>query len=87
MKANNLYIKPEKYKQKVKEVGFLEVVMGPDEIKMEKEKVKAVLDWLVPKLVKKVQKFMRLANYYKRFVKNFTKIARPLHKLTKKEQK
>ena len=30
---------------------------------------------------------MRLANYYKRFIKNFVKIARPLHKLTKKEQK
>ena len=61
--------------------------MGPDEIKMEKEKVKAVLDWLVPKLVKKVQKFMRLANYYKRFVKNFTKIVRLLYELIIKEKK
>ena len=54
---------------------------------MEKEKMKAVLDWLVSKLVKEIQKFLELDNYYKRFVKNFAKIARLLHKLMKKEQK
>jgi len=41
---NDLYIKPEKYKWKVWEVGFLGVVIGPEEIKMEEEKVKGVLD-------------------------------------------
>ena len=45
---NNLYIKPEKYKWKVREVGFLGVVIGLEGIKMEKEKVKGVLDWLAP---------------------------------------
>jgi len=54
---------------------------------MKKEKVKVVLDWLVPKSVKEIQKFLRLANYYRRFVKDFAKIVRPLYKLTKKEQK
>ena len=49
--------------------------------------MKAVLDWLVPKLVKKVQKFLELANYYRRFIKDFVKIVRLLHKLTKKKQK
>jgi len=49
--------------------------------------VKAVLDWPVSKLVKDVQKFLRLVNYYRRFVKGFSKIVRPLHELTKKEQK
>ena len=41
---NDLYIKPEKCKWKVKEVGFLEVVIGPERIKIEKEKIKDVLD-------------------------------------------
>jgi len=40
---NNLYVKPEKYKWKVREVGFLEVVIGPERIKMKEEKVKRVL--------------------------------------------
>ena len=56
-------------------------------IKIEKEKVKVVLDWPVSKLVKKIQKFLGLANYYRRFVKDFAKIARLLYNLTKKEQR
>jgi len=48
----------------VREVGFLGVVMGPESIKIEEEKVKGVLDWLTPKCVKDVQKFLGLANYY-----------------------
>ena len=54
LKKNDLYIKPEKYKWKVKEVGFLGVVMGPERIKMEEEKVKGMLDWLTPKCVKDI---------------------------------
>ena len=42
---NNLYVKLEKYKFKVKEVGFLEVVISLEKIKMEEKKVKDVLDW------------------------------------------
>jgi len=61
---NNLYIKPEKCKWKVKEVGFLGVVIGLEGIKMEGEKVKGVLDWLTLKGVKDVQKFLGLVNYY-----------------------
>jgi len=48
----------------VKEVGFLGVVIGLEGIKIEEEKVKDVLDWLTPKCVKDVQKFLGLANYY-----------------------
>ena len=54
LEENNLYIKPEKCKWKVREVGFLGVVIGPEVIKMEKEKVKRVLEWLTPKYVKDV---------------------------------
>ena len=42
--------------------------------------MKVVLDWPVPKLVKEVQKFLRLANCYRRFIKDFTKIVRLLYK-------
>ena len=64
LEENDLYVKPEKYKWKVREVEFLEVVIGLEEIEMEKEKVKGVLDWLTPKCVKNIQKFLGLANYY-----------------------
>ena len=64
LEENDLYMKPEKYKWKVREVKFLGVVIGPEGIKMEKEKVKGVLEWPTPKCVKDVQKFLELANYY-----------------------
>ena len=87
LKQNNLYVKLEKYKWKVKEVDFLRIVLGPEGIKIEEVKVKAVLDWPVPKSVKDIQKLLGLANYYRRFIKRFAKIARTLHELTRKEQK
>ena len=45
---NNLYVKLKKCKWKVKKVGFLGVLIGPEGIKMEEEKVKGVLDWPTP---------------------------------------
>ena len=41
---NDLYVKLEKYKWKVREVGFLGVVIGPEGIKMEEDKIKSILD-------------------------------------------
>ena len=87
MEVNDLYVKPKKYKWKMREVGFLEVVIGPDGIKIEEEKVKVVLDWPVPKSVKEIQKFLGFADYYRQFVKDFAKIAKLLHELTRKKQR
>ena len=87
LEENDLYVKLEKCKWKVKEVEFLEVVIGPEGIKMEKEKVKGVLEWPTPKCVKDVQKFLGLANYYRQFIKGFATVARPLHDLVKKDKK
>jgi len=63
------------------------VVIGLERIKMEKEKVKRMLDWLTPKGVKDIQNFLKLANYHWQFIKDFAAIARPLHDLVKKDQK
>ena len=49
--------------------------------------MKGVLDWLTPKGVKDIQKFLRLANYYWQFIKDFVFIARLLYDLVKKDQK
>jgi len=87
LEENDLYVKPEKCKWKVREVDFLGVVIGPEGIKMENEKVKGVLEWPTPKCVKDVQKFLGLANYYRRFIEGFAMVARPLHDLVKKDKK
>ena len=64
LEENDLYVKLEKCKWKVRKVGFLGVIIGADGIKIDEKKVKGVLDWPIPQCVKNVQKFLRLANYY-----------------------
>ena len=54
---------------------------------MEKEKVDRVLSWPIPKNVREVRKFLGPANYYRRFVKDFARIARPMNLLTRKNVK
>jgi len=63
------------------------VVISLKEVEMQKEKVKEVLNWPAPRNVKEVQKFLGLANYYRRFIKDFAKIAALLYALVRKEQK
>jgi len=87
LEENDLYVKPEKCKWKVKEVEFLGVVIGPEGIKMENEKVKGVLEWPTLKCVKNVQKFLGLANYYQQFIQGFVSIVRLLHDTVKKDRK
>ncbi len=49
--------------------------------------MKEVLEWLTPKYVKDVQKFLELANYYCQFIEGFAFIAMPLHDMIKKDKK
>ena len=65
LEENDLYVKPEKYKWKIREVGFLGVVIGLKRIKIEKEKVKRILEWPTLMCIKDVQKFLGLVNYYR----------------------
>jgi len=86
LEENDLFVKPEKCKWKVREVEFLGVVIGSKGIEMQKEKVEGVLNWPAPRNVKEVQKFLGLANYYRRFIKDFARITALLYVLVKKER-
>jgi len=57
MVENYLFVKPERYMWKIRKVRFLEVVIRPDRVLIEKEKVQEVVNWLVPRSMKDVQKF------------------------------
>ena len=52
---------------------------------MDPKKVEAITAWPVPTKVKEVQLFLGLANFYRHFIDNFSKVAKPLHKLTRKD--
>lgn len=82
-----LLVEPEKSHFHVKEVDFLGHTITPGEIRMDRKKISAVRDWPLPTSVKEVQSFLGFANYYRRFIKNFSGIANPLTELTKKDRK
>ncbi|KAM4060262.1 reverse transcriptase (RNA-dependent DNA polymerase) [Hirsutella rhossiliensis] len=81
-----LLVEPEKSKFHTQEVDFLGHTISPGEIRMQQDKINSVKEWPTPKNVKDVQSFLGFANYYRRFIKDFGKIATPLHDLTKKEK-
>jgi len=80
-----LLVEPSKSKFHVQEVDFLGHTIRPNEIRMEKGKIAAVSEWKAPENVKDVQSFLGFANYYRRFIKDFGKIAKPLTDLTRKD--
>ncbi|MBE6133033.1 MAG: hypothetical protein E7180_06615 [Erysipelotrichaceae bacterium] len=81
---NNLFVKLEKCEFDVTETSFLGYVISKDGLKADPEKINAILKWPVPTTVKEVQSFIGLCNYYRIFIKDFAKIASPIHKLTRK---
>ena len=61
-----------------KTVEYLGYIVSSEGVKASEEKIRAIIDWPQPTSVRDVRSFLGLANYYRRFVKNFSKVARPL---------
>lgn len=65
--------------------NFLRNVLSIKGLSVDSSKIKTVLNWQRLKTIKEVYKFLGLVRYYKRFIKGFTKLARPFTTLTKKK--
>lgn len=85
LKENDLYLKPEKCEFEQEKIEYLGLIISKDRVEMDPVKVQGILDWPVPKKLKDVQAFIGFCNFYQRFIKDFSNIAKPLTSLTKKD--
>nr|GFB78160.1 transposon Ty3-G Gag-Pol polyprotein [Tanacetum cinerariifolium] len=84
LKSNHLFVKASKCFFGVTQVNYLGHVINFDGVSVEAAKVEAVLSWPVPTNAKGVRGFLRLAGYYRKFIKGFVSISALLHKLVGK---
>ncbi|GJS09011.1 reverse transcriptase domain-containing protein [Tanacetum coccineum] len=87
LRNEKLYAKFSKYKFWLQDVHFLRHVVNHDGIHVDPSKIEAVKSWKAPTTPSEVRSFLGLAGYYRRFIENFSKIAKPLTSLTQKNQK
>ena len=87
IRAAGLKLKPKKCEMFKKELLYLGHIVSGDGIKCDPAKIAAVKNWQPPRTVRQVRVFLGTINYYNRFVKDFSAIAKPLYQLTKKGQK
>ncbi|GKC34207.1 putative reverse transcriptase domain-containing protein [Tanacetum coccineum] len=87
LRKEKLYAKFFKCEFWLEEVHFLGHVVNQSGIHVDPNKIKAVKNWKAPTTPTEVRLFLGLAGYYRRFIANFPKIAKPLTSLTQKNQK
>ena len=84
LREAGLRLKPSKCKWCQKSVTFLGHIVSEEGIAADLSKTAVVAGWPPPQSKREMQQFLGLANYYRKFVKNFAAIAKPLHRLTEK---
>lgn len=82
-----LFAKAEKCEFDVSEVDFLGFRIGVSGVSMDQQKVRCILDWPTPKSVHDIQVFLGFANFYRRFIHQYSKLVTPITKLLKKDTK
>ena len=85
LEEHDLYLRPEKCEFEKSEIEYLGMLIREGQVLMDPVKTKAVTTWPTPQNLKDVRGFIGFANFYRRFIKDFSKICRPLHDLTKKD--
>ena len=87
LRENQLYAKFSKCQFWLDSVAFLGHVISAEEVYVDPQNIEAIVNWKPPTNVTKIRSFLGLAGYYRKFVEGFSKLAAPLTKLTRKEEK
>ncbi len=82
LRKHKLFLKAEKCEFEVLETEYLGVIISEGSIQMDPVKIKGILDWPVPTKKKELQSFLGFTNFYRRFIKNYSKIVKPMTQLT-----
>ncbi len=80
-----LYAKLSKYRFSVIHIFFLGFILTDEGVEMEEDHIFTILNWPESESVYEVQSFLGFANFYRRFVKGFSRISHPITDMTKKE--
>jgi hypothetical protein len=86
LRSNQLYAKFSKCEFWLTEVTFLRHIISAGGVSVDLGKLKDVLNWMPPTTILEIQSFLGLARYYRRFIKDFSKIAKPMTKLLEKNK-
>ncbi|WVZ97191.1 hypothetical protein U9M48_042744 [Paspalum notatum var. saurae] len=87
LREHQLYAKFSKCASWLREVSFLGHILSEKGVAVDPSKVEDVLNWKQPETVTEIRSFLGLAGYYRRFIKDFSKTAKPMTSLTKKNAK
>ncbi len=82
LRKHKLFLKAEKCEFEVLEMEYLGVVISEGSICMDPVKTKGILDWPVPTKKKELQSFLGFTNFYRHFIKDYSKIVKPMTQLT-----
>jgi hypothetical protein len=85
LKEKQLYAKPSKCFFGVKEVEYLGHILSHEGVKVDPNNINAMMDWPISKTLQNLRGFLGLTRYYRKFVRNYGRIAAPLIALTKKD--
>ncbi|KAL0185720.1 hypothetical protein M9458_017390, partial [Cirrhinus mrigala] len=82
--SHQLFVKEEKCDFHKDKISFLGYIISSEGVAMEEKKVDAVLNWPRPNTLRELQRFLGFANFYRRFIRNFSTVAAPLSAMVKK---
>lgn len=85
LRAAGLYANPTKCEFLVEETKFLGLIVGREGIRMDPAKIETVKNWSTPTCLTDVQAFTGFGNFYRRFIRDFSKLTAPLNRLTQKD--